>query len=269
MRAKLLPTTITTAAVFCLGGCYPTLLTSRPEARIVVTHESGAPLEGATVTLGTMEWHGIVGQNTLENFLTDREGKVGFGAQHEWATQLMLPDGDTRYSWSLCFSKPGFEAIPMTQIDFSKPIEVTMYPSEVPSECEWPQSGYTPRVKLREGRWIEVAGGEWQSNPGIAMMLDQAIRPAMEASAREQGVKLHSWSQYRFQYQTGGKNAARESYILIHALCRAPEAVDLTQAFYSEPDEGACFFDTKYTLQSWADQPPPAFTPLAIVGDKG
>jgi hypothetical protein len=40
----------------------------------MVTDESGAPLEGATVTLGTMEWHGIVGLNTLEKFQTDREG---------------------------------------------------------------------------------------------------------------------------------------------------------------------------------------------------
>jgi hypothetical protein len=93
MRAKLLPSMITTAAVSCLGGCYPTFLTSRPEAQIIVTRESGAPLE-------------------------------------------------------------------------------------------------------------------------------------------------------------------------------APEGIDLTRYFYSEPDEGACFFDTKYTMRSWVDQPPAAFGPLTIVVGK-
>lgn len=67
MRAKLLPGFATTVAVFVLSGCYPSYLTSRPKAEIIVTDESGAPLAGATVTLGTTEWHGIGGKTSLDN----------------------------------------------------------------------------------------------------------------------------------------------------------------------------------------------------------
>jgi hypothetical protein len=122
-----------------LSACYPSFPRSRPDARIHVTDESGAPLPGATVTLGTMEWHGPAGRNTTEDFVTDREGKVAFDGEREWAMQILLPDGDVRYSWSLCLSKPRFEAIPMSSIDFDQPIEVAMYPSAVTSRCEWPE----------------------------------------------------------------------------------------------------------------------------------
>jgi hypothetical protein len=257
-RANLLPGIATTVATIILGGCYPSSLTSRPEAKINVTDESGAPLEGATVTLGTMEWHGIVGRNTLEKFLTDREGRVHFSKQHDWAMQVMLPDGDTRYSWSLCFSKPGFEAIPMEFMNFNEAIKVAMYPSAVASECEW---GDGPHVKEREARWIEVAGGEWQTHRGLAMIMDENIRSAMEASAREQGIKLRSWSEYRFQYQARG-NGIRDARLFVHAICRAPADFDLDKSFYSEPDDRACFFDTTYTNQSYTDQPKSAFAPL-------
>ena len=248
-------------AAFILCGCYPSLLTSRPKAKICVTDESGAPLEGATVTLGTMEWHGIVGQNTLEKFLTDREGRVKFGRRHDWAVQVLLPDGDRRYSWSLCFSKPGFEAIPMVFMKFGGPIKVAMYPSAVPSECQWQQYESTPRVQEREARWIEVEGGEWQTHRGFAMIMDEKIRGAMEASARQQGVKLRSWSEYRFQYQARG-NGIRDTRVFVHAICRAPAEFDLGKSFYSEPDDRACFFDTTYTSQSYTDQPESAFSPL-------
>ena len=144
--ANLLPGIATIVAVVTLSGCFPSILTSRPEAEIIVTDESGAPLEGATVTLATMEWHGVGGQNTFEKFSTDREGKVEFGKQHAWAMQVMLPDGDTRYTWSLCVSKPGFEAIPMVSMNFNEVIKVAMYPSAVASGCEWRQYEYqTPR----------------------------------------------------------------------------------------------------------------------------
>lgn len=263
-RANLLPGIATLAAVFVLSGCYPSFLTSRPKARILVTDESGAPIEGATVTLGTMEWHGIVGRNTLEKFPTDREGKVEFGSRHEWAMQILLPDGDRRYSWTLCFSKPGFEAIPLVSMNFGKPIKVAMYPSAVPSECEWQQHAPRPYVKERDARWIEVAGGEWQSHRGLAMIMDETIRGAMEDSARQQGIKLRSWSEYRFQYQARG-NGIRDARLFVHAICRAPAEVDLGRSFYSEPDDHACFFDTTYTNQTYTDQPKSAFGPLQIV----
>jgi hypothetical protein len=256
-----------TLAGFGLSGCFPSILTSRPEAEIFVTDESGAPLEGATVTLGTMEWHGVVRRNTTRDFVTDQAGKVEFDDEHEWAMQVMLPDGDVRFTWSLCFSKPGFEAIPMTRIDFAAPIKVAMFPSTVKSECEWPVHDSGPRVKGREARWIEVAGGEWQTHPGFAVMMDGSIRAAMEASAREQGIKLRSWSEYRFQYQARG-NGLRDTRLFVHAICRAPADFDLTQAFYSEPDENACFFDTTYVDQSYTDQSKSGFTPLQIVAGK-
>jgi len=267
-RANLLPGIATIAAAFILGGCYPTLLTSRPRARIIVTDESGAPLVGATVTLGTMEWHGIVGRNTLEKYLTDREGKVEFGKQHDWAVQIMLPDGDVGYSWSLCFSKPGFEAIPMVFMNFDELIEVAMYPSAVPSECQWRQHEATPRVNEREARWIEVEGGEWQTHRGFAMTMDEKIRGAMEASARQQGIKLRSWSEYRFQYQARG-TGIRDKRLFVHAICRAPADFDLNKSFYWEPDDRACFFDTTYTSQSYTDQPESAFGPMQIVAGEG
>jgi hypothetical protein len=251
------------AAVFTLSGCYPSFLTSRPRAEILVTDESGAPLEGATVTLATKEWHGIVGPITFQKFLTDREGRVKFRRRHTWAVQILLPDGGRSYSWSLCFSRPGFEAIPMVFMNFDEPIKVAMYPSAVSSECRWERYEDRPRVKEREARWIEVGGGEWPTNMGSTMILDEKIRGAMESSARQQGIKLRSWSEYRFQYQAQG-DGLRDSRLFVHALCRAPADFDLTQSFYSEPDDRACFFDTTYTRQTYTDQPAPAFSPLQL-----
>ena len=262
--ANLLPGIATTVAVATLSGCYPSILTSRPKAEIIVTDESGAPLEGATVTLGTTEWHGIGGPTTFEKFSADHEGRVKFGKQHAWAMQVMLPDGGTSYTWSLCVSKPGFEAIPMVSMKFDEVIKVAMYPSALASECEWRQYEYGPHVKERDARWIEVAGGEWQTHPGFAMIMDERIRSAMEESARQQGIKLRSWSEYRFQYQARG-NGPRDSRLFVHAICRAPADFDLNKSFYSEPDDRVCFFDTTYTNQTYTDQPESAFSPLQIV----
>jgi hypothetical protein len=268
MRAKLLTRIVATLAIFPLAGCFPSFLTSRPEAEIIVTDESGQPLEGAKVTLGTTERHGPGGRLTQEDFLTDVKGRVEFDAKYTWKTQVMLPDGDVSYGWTLCFSKPGFEAIPMMRINFDEPIEVAMYPSAVPSECEWRQNEYVARVKEREARWIEVEGGEWQSNMGITMLMDEQIRAAMSASARAQGIKLRSWSEYRFQFQARG-NGLRNTRLFVHAICRAPADFDLTRKFYSEPDASGCFFDTTYFNQSYTDQPKSYFEPLRIVADKG
>ncbi len=267
MRAKLLASMVTTAALM-LSGCYPSFLTSRPKAKILVTNEAGAPLQGATVTLGTKEWHGIVGRNTLEQFATDREGRVNIGSRHDWAMQVMLPDGGVSYSWTLCVSKPGFEAVPMTVVNFDEPIKVSMYASDVPSECQWQEHEDIPHVKERDARWIEVAGGDWPAHRGFAMTMDESIRGAMEASAREQGIKLRSWSEYRFQYQTRS-NGPRDRRLFVHAICRAPANVELDKAFYSEPDDGACFFETTYTNQVYTDQPKSAFGPLQLVDGKG
>jgi len=265
-RANLLPG-IATVAAFILSGCYPSYLTSRPKAEIIVTDESGAPLAGATVTLATMEWHGIVGQNRFEKFSTDSKGRVVFDSQHDWAMQVLLPDGDVGYSWSLCFSKPGFEAIPLLFMNFDQPIKVSMYSSAVASECYWEGLSASPRVKEREARWIEVGVGEWVPNLGIAVIMDEAIRGAMEASAREQGIKLRSWSEYRFQFQELGSHDQGRR-LLVHAVCRAPESFNLNESFYSEPDDSACFFDTIYTTPTYTNQPPAAFGPLKITSGK-
>jgi hypothetical protein len=254
------------AAAFTLGGCYPALLTSRPEAQIVVTDEAGSPLAGVTVTLGTMERHGVVGRTTLEKFLTDRNGRVEFDQERDWAVQVSLPDGDIGYSWSLCFSKPGFEAVPMTFVKFDEPIRVALYPSEVPSECRWQEHDAGPRVLEREARWIEVVGGDWQTRGGFVRIMDEKIRCAMEASARQQGIKLRSWSEYRFQYQARG-DGNRDIRLLVRAICRAPAGFDLSKSFYSERDDHACFFDTTYTSQSYTDQPKSAFSPLRLNPD--
>jgi hypothetical protein len=263
-RANLLPGIATTVAASLLSGCFPSVLTSRPKAEIVVTDEYGVPLEGVTVTLATVEWRGVGGQSKFERFSTDHEGKVEFGKEHAWAMQVMLPDGGTSYWWSLCFSKPGFEAIPMTSVKFDEVIEVAMYPATVASECEWRKGDFLPHVKEREARWIEVVGGEWQTHPGLAMIMDEEIRSAMEASARQQGIKLRSWSEYRFQYQARGDHA-RDRRFFVHAICRAPADFDLGKSFYSEPDERACFFDTNYITQTYTAQPEPVFTPLQVV----
>ena len=262
-RANLHSKIATVVAVAFLSGCYPAFLTSRPKARIIVTNESGAPLEGATVTLATMERRGVVGQNTFEKFSTDRNGMVKFGRQHDWVMQVLLPDGDTGYSWTLCVSKPGFEAIPLTSMKFDEPIKFAMYPGAMGSECEWHRHEYMPRVKEREARWIEVGGGEPQTHRTSPMFTDGSFHSAMEASARQQGIKLRSWSEYRFQYQARS-TGIRDFRLFIHAICRAPVDFDLSNSFYSEPDDRACYFDTTYTGQSYTDQPKPAFSPLQL-----
>lgn len=250
-----------------LSGCFPSFLTSRPKATIIVTDERGVLLEGATVTLGTVEWHGIGGKNTRQDFTTDRAGSVEFDAERAWKMQMLLPDGDVRFSWAMCISKPGFESVPMSRINFDEPIEIAMYPSAVNSVCEWPQDQYGPRVREREARWIEVEGGQWQTHRGFAAIMDETIRVAMEASAREQGIKLRSWSEYRFQYQARG-DGLRDTRLFVHAICRAPAGVDLAKSFYVEPDDGACFWDTTYASQSYADQPTSAFSPLQAVAGR-
>jgi hypothetical protein len=264
MRARLLTQAAMTIVPFALGGCVPSFLTSRPEAEIIVTDESGAPLEGATVTLGVVEWHGVGGRLTTQDFITDRKGRVEIDAEHAWKMQVMLPDGGVWYEWSLCLARPGYEAVPRSWNDFSKPIRISMYPTEASSTCEWPAFNQGPRVLEREARWFEVEGGEWQSNRGFLRILDERIRPAMEASAREQGITLRSWSEYRFQYQARG-TGSRDTRLFVHAFCRVPAEFDLTKSFYSEPDDSACFFDTTYTHQVYTDQPKSAFGPLRIV----
>lgn len=247
-----------------LSACLPSFITARPKAKINVTDELGVPLEGATVTLGTTEWHGIVGKTTTQDFATDRAGSVELDADRVWKMQVMLPDGDVRYSWALCVSKPEFESVPMLRLDFEKPINIALYRSAVSSACKWPQDELGPRVLAREARWIEVDGGQWQTQRTFAALMDETIRPAMEASARVQGVELRSWSEYRFQYQARG-DGLRDKRVFIHAICRAPADFDLTKSFYSEPDDTACFFDTTYTSQSYTDQPKSAFGPLQVV----
>jgi hypothetical protein len=263
-RARMVPGICIMVAAWMLSGCYPALLTSRPRTGIIVTDESGAPLESATVTLGTMKRHGIVGRYELERFLTNRDGRVQLRKRFDWKVQVMLPDAGVSYSWALCVSKPGFEAVPMVFVDFDEPIKVSMYASAVRSECQWHPYENTPRVPEREARWIEVEGGEWLTHGGFAMILDEKIRAAMETSARQQGIVLRPWSEYRFQYQARGTDA-RDRRLFVHAICRAPADFDLTRSFFSEPDDTACFFDTTYTNQIYSDQPPSAFTPLRLV----
>jgi hypothetical protein len=250
-----------------LSGCFPSLLTSRPGATVIVTDESGVPLEGATVTLGTIEWHGVGGAMTTQDFTTDRAGSVQLDSERAWKMQVMLPDGDVRFSWAMCVSKPGFESVPLSRIDFEEPVEIALYPSAVSSACEWPEDERLPRVREREARWIEVEGGQWPIHRGFTAIMDETIRDAMEASAREQGIELRSWSEYRFQYQARG-DGLRDTRVFVHAICRAPPSFDLTKSFYSEPDDAACFWDTAYTNQSYADQPEAAFAPLQAVAGR-
>jgi hypothetical protein len=260
---------VVAAAVVATGlsACFPSFLMSPPRATIIVTDESGVPLEGATVTLGTIEWHGIGGKNTTQDFTTDHAGNVELDPERVWKMQIMLPDGDVRFSWTMCISKPGFESVPISRIDFKEPVKIAMYPSAVNSVCEWLDDEYRPRVREREARWIEVEGGQWQANHGFLAITDETIRAAMEASAREQSVELRSWSEYRFQYQTRG-DGLRDTRLFVRAICRAPADFDLTKAFYSEPDDGACYWDTTYTSQSYADQPKSAFAPLQTIAPR-
>jgi hypothetical protein len=71
-----------------LSACFPSFITSRPRAAITVTDERGVPLEGATVTLGTTEWHGPGGVKSTQIFTTDSAGSVRFGAERVWKLQI-------------------------------------------------------------------------------------------------------------------------------------------------------------------------------------
>ena len=230
--------------VFALSACYPSILVSQPEMEIIVTDESGVPLQGVTITLGTVEWHGTVAGQTLQTFSTDGEGKVEIEKKHVLAFQSMGTDGGKWYSWSLCVAKPGFEAIPARRLEFDHPMHIAMYASGAKSGCTWFEGGFGPRVKEREARWIEVEGGKWQSNLGVTLLMDELIRPAAEAAARAQGRKLRSWSEYRFQHQPRGTGI--DPHLYVRAFCEAPEEFDLRKDFHMRTDGGTCFFETTF-----------------------
>ena len=238
-----------------LAGCFPTLLTSQPKARITVVNESGAPLPGATVTLTTVKSIGLGGTSTRQDFLTDSEGKVFIKKKHAWAMQVYLPDATTSYGWTMCVSKAGYEATPLIWPKVAEPMRISMYASPVQSECLWDDNGRLPRVVRREGRWIEVEGGTWLSNQGITDRMDDGIRAAAEASAGERGLQLHSWSEYRFQFQTRGTQPGVDYLLYVHAFCEAPADFELTKSFYTRADAGTCFFDTTYDTYQLAFGP--------------
>jgi hypothetical protein len=208
-------------AAFGLSGCYPTWLTSRPKARIVVTDAVGAPLQGATVTLGTVEMHGIVGRQTRQDFLTDKSGRVQIKKKHRWAVQILLPDGDVGYSWSLCVARPGFLAVAFIAPEFEEPIHIPLAPSAVKSECHWPKEQMSPQViEWKPGRWIEVEGGVWTPDNATMTAIAASIQGIAESSAQGIRRELRPWSEYLFQYQ--GRMTGSTPWVYIKALCQTP-----------------------------------------------
>jgi hypothetical protein len=53
---------------------------------------------------------------------------------------------------------------------------------------------------------------------------------------------------------SGARQRHRDTRLFVHAIWRAPAALDLNKSFYSEPDDRVCFFDTTYSSQSYTDQ---------------
>ena len=239
----------TIVAVFILSGCYPSLLTSQPEAEIIVTDESGAPLVGATVALGTMEWRGIGGRNTLEKCRTDHKGRVEFGKQHDWAVQSVVLDWRCLVLVVAVLLKAGFEAIPMVFMKFDQPIKVTMYPKR--------GAFGMPVAAIRDQRpaWRSVkhAGSKSKAASGrqTAASHDHGrkYRRAMEASTRPQG-------QAPFLVRIPLSLPGARQWPPGHTIVRPHDMPcasgnQLSSRSIRKPDDPVCFFDTAYTSQGY------------------
>jgi hypothetical protein len=232
-------------AAFGLAGCIPTLLTAQPKAQIVVTENSGAPLQGATVTLGTVEVHGRVGNLTRQEFLTDKYGKVAIKRKRDLTVLALFPDGGRGYWWSLCVAKPGFQAVAIATPKFEQPVQVALTASPIKSECSWSRDRMWPQVVEWTARqWIEVEGGLWTPNDATMVSISDAMQAVAESSAQGYRRELHPWSEYLFQYQ--GRMTGTTPYVYIKALCRTPADVDLRKTFYESTDDGSCFFGMTY-----------------------
>jgi hypothetical protein len=228
-----------------LTGCVPTLLTAQPKAQIVVTDASGAPVRAATVTLGTVEMHGIVGRLTRQEFLTDQDGRVAIERKRKWAVQVLLPDGGVGFSSTLCVARPGFQAVAITKPEFGDPIRVSLVTSSVKSECHWSEHQMLPRVaEWKAGQWNEVEGGPWTPDNGTMIAITSAIQAVAESTAQGYRRELRPWSEYQFQYQ--GRLTGTTPYVHIKALCEPPSTVDPRIAFDSRMDGSACFFEMTY-----------------------
>ncbi len=228
-----------------LAGCVPTLLTAQPKAEIVVTDTSGAPMRAATVTLGTVEMHGIVGRLTRHEFLTDHHGKVAIKRKLKWAVQVLLPDGGVGYWSTLCVARPGFRAVAIVKPEFGEPIRVSLVPSSIKSECHWSEHQMLPQVaEWKAGQWNEVEGGPWTPDNGTMIAIAGAIQGVAESTAQGYRRELRPWSEYQFQYQ--GRLTGTTPYVYIKALCEPPSTVDPRKAFDNRTGGSSCFFQMTY-----------------------
>jgi hypothetical protein len=228
-----------------LAGCIPRLLTAQPKAQIVVTDTGGTPVEAATVTLGTVEMHGIVGRLTRQEFLTDQHGKVAIKRKLKWAVQVLLPDGDVGFWSTLCVARPGFKAVAIIKPEFESPIHVSLAASTVKSECHWSRWQMLPQVaEWNSGQWNEVEGGPWTPDNGTMIAITGAIQGVAESSAQGYRQELRPWSEYQFQYQ--GRMTGTTPYVYIKALCEPPSTADPRKTFDDRTDGSSCFFEMTY-----------------------
>lgn len=97
------------------------------------------PLGDANVVLVTHERHGATETPRRQDYLTDQDGKVAIDRQRTWHVQILLPDGDWGYSWSLCVSKAGHRAEVIQQPDFEQAVHISLPASDVTSVCSLTQ----------------------------------------------------------------------------------------------------------------------------------
>ena len=201
------------------------------------------PLQGADVVLGT--YSGFPSHVELKTFVTGQDGRVVLKRIRKWELQIFLPDAVTGFGWSLCVSRPGYQAVAIPRPEFGNPVHVAMPASVVTSECRWSRGSAVEVIDWKAGKWIEVEGGTWKAD-GASKAVGDDIQAEAETHAHSLGRELRPWSEYLFQYQ--GRTTGSTPYLYIKALCQTPADFNLQKTFYEGTDGDACSFEVTYDM---------------------
>lgn len=91
-----------------LAGCIPLLTVTQPAVEIVVTDESGAPIEGALVNFAS-QLYGPDGKSKFVRVKSDQSGTIRLARESYVQIALLAVDGVAIYGFSYCIEKPGFQ----------------------------------------------------------------------------------------------------------------------------------------------------------------